>query len=993
MEYRFGDWTALAELGRGGMGVVYRVRHDDGRIAALKSLTEARPSHARSLVREIRALEGLSHPGVVQVYDSGVTDGLPWYAMELLDGRPLSVQVAETHPSTGPATASTQNWWTRTLFAEPEETPAPVEEPTGSRRHFGMDVRELLGAIQQVCWTLAWVHGEGLVHRDLKPDNIVLRTDGRAVLVDFGLAGRLGIDGREGLAEGGRGKGTRMYMAPEQFVRDRVDGRADLYSLGCMVHEVLCGRPPFSATSPAALARAHLYDPPVPVRALAPDAPEGLEALVLRLLEKDPGDRPHSALAVGEALLEWVDTRAWLDALPAPRPALLRPPRVGPVPELPEAPLVVIAGPGGVGRSRVLVDLVDQRALHEDVWIGADPDAPAGAWVFFDDVQDADAATRAWLVRHAEAGGHVVAAERTEDGPPTLPGVVVELGPLDRAGIEAQLCGCLGAERLPEELVDVVWARSGGLPGRVHPLVAGALDAGWLARDDQGGWQIRGPIPDEAVAEAPVRPDPLDPLEPMHPVVRARQLIARGRPDRAREALVDADPEDPEVQLTLAECDARTARDAAVLARLEPFVALTREQELQKQILLASALTRRDRWDEAVDRFDRSLELARELGDRAIEIRALVGQAQRHWVDESWLGEEAETRFALARQVAIDLGDPRWKALVALHYGALRSRDGRLEEATAMLEQGRLDAEESGDGTLLASILTNLGWNAMNTGELERATEWSRRAKVAHERAANPRGAAVALRNIGICYHRRGDTERAAGAYAAAGAALEAPRVLGRARRGEREPGDLCDGPRSPGGGAPSVRPVDRAEPTDRRSPDRGPRARVHRRAAGSPGPARGGRALDPHGPGPAPARRERGVRGTVAPRPLRSLPPARSVPGRRRGTGPRGGLPHGAALRLPPRARSPVPGLPRPVPRRGSTALVGARGRPGARPRRGRPGRAGGTPGRDRGPRPRRAPRARAARRRGTAVDRTPYFVGSRGPTVQRLSTTSAPA
>src|SRR6266581_1557829 len=151
----------------------------------------------------------------------------------------------------------------------------------------------------EVCRGLEFAHSHGIVHRDLKPGNVWLTADGVAKIGDFGLA--VAVD-RSRLTQAGMMVGTVLYMPPEQALGGDVTPRSDLYSLGAMLYEMVCGRPPFVGDESVAIIGQHLNIPPVAPTWHRPDCPVGLEALILRLLEKDPAKRPASAAAVREAL-------------------------------------------------------------------------------------------------------------------------------------------------------------------------------------------------------------------------------------------------------------------------------------------------------------------------------------------------------------------------------------------------------------------------------------------------------------------------------------------------------------------------------------------------------------------------------------------------------------------------------------------------------------------------------------------------------------------
>ncbi|MEZ6046464.1 MAG: serine/threonine-protein kinase [Planctomycetaceae bacterium] len=159
----------------------------------------------------------------------------------------------------------------------------------------------------QVCSALQHAHNHGIIHRDLKPANLFLSKDGRLKLGDFGTA----LDtGAVNITEMGLTVGTYYYMAPEQIRAERsISGQTDLYSLGCVLYEMLCGQPPFRGENSAQIFDQHLNIPPFPIRQHSPSCPEKLEAIVMQMLEKDPQNRPFNARstqgALAEVLMEW----------------------------------------------------------------------------------------------------------------------------------------------------------------------------------------------------------------------------------------------------------------------------------------------------------------------------------------------------------------------------------------------------------------------------------------------------------------------------------------------------------------------------------------------------------------------------------------------------------------------------------------------------------------------------------------------------------------
>jgi eukaryotic-like serine/threonine-protein kinase len=356
---RLGEYRLLSRLGHGGMGVVYRAVHEpSGRAVALKTVRLPKHQLLPRIRREIHALARIRHSGIVRILEHGVFEGLPWYAMELLEGSTLRRLV--------PRTAADRTAEARALR---------------------------LAIVRQLSQALAYLHGEGLVHRDLKPENVLLRreepearSEGRAaqaatslftpVLVDFGLVSDFTARlARESLSVEVGSVGTLRYAAPEQVRGELLDARADLYSLGCMLYELLTGAPPFAAASARELVLAHLRQTPRPPSELAPELPEALDALVLRLLAKEPRDRIGHAGTVDEVLGALGFGEAPGPDEPRPRAYLYRPGISGRTHVLSELEghlerlerggrgLVLVGGESGVGKTRLAMEL-GQRAAR-----------------------------------------------------------------------------------------------------------------------------------------------------------------------------------------------------------------------------------------------------------------------------------------------------------------------------------------------------------------------------------------------------------------------------------------------------------------------------------------------------------------------------------------------------------------------------------------------------------------------------------------------------
>ena len=276
-------YTIERELGRGGMAIVY-LAHDlrHNRRVALKVLF---PEFAASLgaerfTREIGIAAVLTHPHIVPLYDSGNADGLPFYVMPFIEGETLGQRLER-------------------------EPPIPVDEA--------------LRIAREVADALEYAHGHGIVHRDIKPDNIML-AGGHAMVADFGIARAIDAAGVGRLTSTGLSIGTPHYMSPEQtFSEDVIDGRSDVYALGCVAYEMLAGRPPFGGETARAIAIRHSRDP-VPTLT-RPDLPPSIRLAIERALAKDPAERWATA-AEFAAALAGLESSAPRPRVPAARRAI-----------------------------------------------------------------------------------------------------------------------------------------------------------------------------------------------------------------------------------------------------------------------------------------------------------------------------------------------------------------------------------------------------------------------------------------------------------------------------------------------------------------------------------------------------------------------------------------------------------------------------------------------------------------------------------------------
>jgi serine/threonine protein kinase len=279
---RIGRYEILGEIGRGGMGAVYRARDPVlDRLVALKQLSAellAEPGMRDRFLREARSAARLQHPNIVTVYEFGEVEGTPFIAMELLEGENLADALEHQRL-----------------------------KDLGSR----------LGVVVQLCDALAYAHRHGVIHRDVKPTNVTILPNGTVKIVDFGIAF---LEGGTMATRTGMLLGTPAYMAPEQFAGGVVDARVDMWSVGIILYEMIAGRRPFEGETVLALIYQIVHNPPPPLETVAPGTPPRLAAIVQRALAKNPLERFPDLEVMGREL------RALEDALPTlvgppPRPS------------------------------------------------------------------------------------------------------------------------------------------------------------------------------------------------------------------------------------------------------------------------------------------------------------------------------------------------------------------------------------------------------------------------------------------------------------------------------------------------------------------------------------------------------------------------------------------------------------------------------------------------------------------------------------------------
>ena len=260
-----GPYKLLRPIARGGMAEVYEVEDPaSGEHLALKLLVETGGALAR-FNREYEAMIRLNHPNIVRVFHYGVEGDLPWLTMELIDGTPIQAYAKRC----GKAGTAARN-------------------------------KEVIRLAHDLALALDHIHRRGLLHRDLKSANVLVLPDGRVKLIDFGTA-RVS-QAMEEITKDGEFIGTFAYASPEQLTNRPVDNRSDLYSMGVLLYRLATGKMPFRAKELHDLARQHVKEVPVPPRQLSAGIPQGLEDVILKLLEKKPANRIQSGAEVGAAL-------------------------------------------------------------------------------------------------------------------------------------------------------------------------------------------------------------------------------------------------------------------------------------------------------------------------------------------------------------------------------------------------------------------------------------------------------------------------------------------------------------------------------------------------------------------------------------------------------------------------------------------------------------------------------------------------------------------
>jgi serine/threonine-protein kinase len=649
-----GRYQILGLIGSAGMGTVYRARDLElDEVVALKMLRAHlvdQPDMLERFRREVKLARRVTNQNVARTFDIGEQDGEKFLSMEYIDG-----------PSLG-------------KICEGGRLPIPRIVDIGA----------------QVCAGLGAAHAAGVVHRDLKPDSVLLGKDGRVVITDFGIASAWELGSSARTLGRGTPVGTPAYMAPEQVEEEAIiDARADLYALGVMLYEMATGQQPWRGSSIMKVAVARLTQPPPDPRAVAPDLPTSLAELILRLMARRPDDRPPDAASVAEALATVTHS--------------------GAVPPVATQPAISARG---------------DKSLAALPWRNlGPPEDDYLAEALTDDLIDALSMTRGVRVRARGAVSRYRGVERDarETGRELGVEVVVECG-VRRLG---------GGLRMNVRAIGVtdgfqLWAqrfeRSAGDALTVIDEVAAAIASALTA---------------ERVA--PVRELPLDP-EALHLYLRARHLSVRRDPKRFGEAVelsrvaLTRAPDHPvllanHAQLLLGAWfnggsaeEARQACERAVAAgpdRAEPRVALARFHsssndwvgavvELKRAIALSPSMAEAYEMLGAialevgdVEHGVRGLQFAMSLDPTSVTNRSSLGRAHAfrgEWEQAEALLQQDEVPMTLGIRLRLAIWQrdlERARAIAKRLEGMADPRFFWFEKATReLLESGRVDGPE-----------------------------------------------------------------------------------------------------------------------------------------------------------------------------------------------------------------------------------------------------------------------------------------------------------
>ena len=532
---QIGEYTIIRRLGAGGMGTVFLGQDAQGHEVAIKILPSTDPIYIESFSREVEIIRRVAHSSVVRVLDtSGLRDELPWYAMEYVSGPTLKEVIRSDHSAT--------------IVEQDMHDAFPPQKSVEPSSHWRGLVSLLLG----VCGGLNAIHGLGVVHRDIKPGNIVIRQAGTPVLIDFGIAGQLGgMVGREHLSDYLGGSGTPTYAPAEQLRGDTVDARADVYAFGCLLFEIVTGRQPYHGENFFDLLTAHSRGTIPSARDFNLDVPVELDQLIQRMLAKRPEHRPGFIFDIDSAV------RAVL-GLPSPSYTtaqyVYHAEFVGRKHELAglkqlvkdtsrqKSMLGIVRGEAGIGKTRLLLELLIEADPNvQIVHVSARGDRPAvlRAWermtqgrtlatpeldytrfnspdsaaileagmrkaaadmpflVILDDVMELDVFSLNLISRLLSSpipGASLIIAFRSEDPGTdlfaTLPvDVDIHLGPFNEEVLAEIVVSMLALSWAPPKYTKLLHQTSAGNPFVAAEYLRWGIDTGILKRFD-GDWQL-----------------------------------------------------------------------------------------------------------------------------------------------------------------------------------------------------------------------------------------------------------------------------------------------------------------------------------------------------------------------------------------------------------------------------------------------------------------------------------------------------------------------
>ncbi|MBI3268154.1 MAG: protein kinase [Planctomycetes bacterium] len=658
----FGKYELLAQLGRGGMGVVYRAREKSvGRLVALKTALPdlaSEPARIARFQREVRTAASLRHPAIVAIHDVGLEQGTHYFTMDLIEGSTLAERLARG--------------------------PVPL--------------REGLTWLAAVADALEYAHSQGILHRDVKPSNLLLDAAGRPFLSDFGLA--KDIDSGTQLTASGTLVGTPAYMSPEQVRGERTtDARSDVFSLGAVMYEVLTGRPPFDGETLAALFQRILNDDPAPVRRLNPRVHPDVEVACLKALAKEPAHRYASAGALAEDLRRFLDGEPIVARAPSLRLRAVRWSRKRRLPLALGAALALagasfvhhLAVQAGGRRARAELDLAratrgDSRGAHLALALSLDPSLVDG-----------------WVLLSAQRLGLGCLPEALEAA-----GRAVRLAPADPAARLARLRIFLFG--LGDARPALAEAEAAGDPpqntavGRVllgyRELLRGRVE------ESRGHFEAARALDSACLPAA---------------TALLRFKVREGRLDSEANQLAKLctdDVEEPEFHLATAEYHAALCRYGEAISQAEKALAHSPTfLEAKLSIAESERMLRHD--DEALEACDRAVKLADTLArafatarpepavrfDAAGWARRIAAQRARICLSA---GRKAEARELLARLARE--GDPQPQL-------AARLAESEGDWEAARREYERADASGSGG----ASAAAGLGACLLRAGKGEEA--------------------------------------------------------------------------------------------------------------------------------------------------------------------------------------------------------------------------------------------------------------------------------